>query len=171
MSSPSTLITPPAAAEPSHHTSRLRLKPAGSVSGHVDGAWWPRSRDLAAELPALLEVLATRPGTIERVTYNLTTWTSVPRRLVIGGRAVRLEGFRSQPPHAVTVTGQGRQRLTLLTLLPDMPKAAAHEALMRAARRDNADSTDMLLSPSRVAGAEFSDTATQRWEVDGGRVR
>ena len=28
--------------------SRPRLKPAGPATGHVDGAWWPRTRDLAA---------------------------------------------------------------------------------------------------------------------------
>ncbi|MCF6425500.1 MULTISPECIES: DUF5994 family protein [Amycolatopsis] len=171
MSSSTTLVPPPAAAEPSHHTLRLRLKPKGSVAGYVDGAWWPRSRDLAAELPALLAVLAIRPGTIERVTYNLTTWTSVPRRLLIEGSAVRMEGFRSQPPCTVTVAGQGRQRLTLLILPPDAPEATAHETLMRAARRDNADSPDTLLAPRRAAGGEFSDGATERWEVDGGRVR
>ncbi|WP_431903142.1 DUF5994 family protein [Amycolatopsis thermoflava] len=171
MSSSTTLVPPPAAVEPSHHTLRLRLKPTGSVAGYVDGAWWPRSRDLAAELPTLLAVLAVRPGTIERVTYNLTMWTSVPRRIVREGRAVRLEGFRSQPPHTVTVAGQGRQRLTLLVLPPDAPEAAAHETLMRAARRDNADSPDTLLAPRPAAGGEFADGATERWEVDGGRVR
>lgn len=173
MSSPITLTPSSTVVEPPHHTPRvrLRLKPTGSVTGYVDGAWWPRSRDLAAELPALLAVLAIRPGAIERVTFNLTTWTSVPRRLVIEGRPVRLEGFRSQPAPTVTVTGQARQRLTLLTLPPDIPEAYAHEVLMRAAQRNNADSPGMLLSPGRDAGAELADTATQRWEVDGGRVR
>ncbi|GAB3570464.1 DUF5994 family protein [Amycolatopsis endophytica] len=171
MSSPTTLVPPPAAAEPSHHTLRLRLKPKGSVAGYVDGAWWPRSRDLAAELPPLLAVLAIRPGTIERVTYNLATWTSVPRRLVIEGRTIRLEGFRSQPPHTVTVAGQGRQRLTLLTLPPDMATADAHDVLMRAAQRDNDQSPDALLAPGPDADAEFPDSATQRWEADGGGTR
>ncbi|MEU0511253.1 DUF5994 family protein [Amycolatopsis thermoflava] len=171
MSGSTTLITPSAAVEPSHHTPRLRLKPAGAVAGYVDGAWWPRSRDLAAELPGLLAVLARRPGSIERVTYNLATWTSVPRRLLIEGRTVRLEGFRSQPRCTVTVAGQGRQRLTLLTLPPDMPEAFAHETLLRALQRDNADSPDTLLATSRGASADVSDTATERWEMDGGWIR
>jgi hypothetical protein len=37
---------------------RLRSKPKAPTTGWVDGGWWPRSRDLAAELPGLLSVLA-----------------------------------------------------------------------------------------------------------------
>ena len=33
------------------HQLRLRLKPKAPRTGYVDGAWWPRSHDLAAELP------------------------------------------------------------------------------------------------------------------------
>ncbi|HKS48584.1 MAG TPA: DUF5994 family protein, partial [Amycolatopsis sp.] len=75
MSGPRTLTTTPlvsAVVEPPPHTLRLRLKPKAPATGYVDGAWWPRSRDLSAELPTLLAVLAIRPGRIERVTYNLT---------------------------------------------------------------------------------------------------
>ncbi|MFS8102185.1 DUF5994 family protein [Lentzea alba] len=40
----------------------------------VDGAWWPRSSDLAAELPPLIAALAGRLGRATRVTFNLTAW-------------------------------------------------------------------------------------------------
>jgi hypothetical protein len=42
------------ATEPPRLTLRLKLKPKAPTTGYVDGAWWPRSRDLSAELPALL---------------------------------------------------------------------------------------------------------------------
>jgi hypothetical protein len=45
----------------------LRLKPKAPATGYVDGGWWPRSRDLSAELAALVEVLVVRLGRIERV--------------------------------------------------------------------------------------------------------
>jgi Family of unknown function (DUF5994) len=181
-SSPHTLIATPSTStviEPPRHTLRLRLKPKAPTTGYVDGAWWPRSRDLTAELPALLAVLAIRPGRIERVTYNLTMWEPATRRLTIEGRIVRLEGFRRQHPDTVTVAGQGRQRLTLLVVPPETTPASAHDALMAASQRDNADSADTLLALchlTRVAvpeniGAELMEAATQRWEVDGGRVR
>src|SRR2546429_6174405 len=50
---------------------RLRLKPAAPVTGYVDGAWWPRNRDLSAELPSLLAALGSRLARIVRGTYQL----------------------------------------------------------------------------------------------------
>ncbi|MFD8308871.1 DUF5994 family protein, partial [Streptomyces sp. NPDC059690] len=37
--------------------ARLALKRDGASRGILDGAWWPRSRDLLSELPALTDVL------------------------------------------------------------------------------------------------------------------
>ena len=75
------IITPPAtmATEPPRQTLRLKLKPKAPTTGYVDGAWWPRSRDLSAELPALLAVLAVRLGRVQRVSFNLTDWDATPR--------------------------------------------------------------------------------------------
>jgi len=55
---------------PPEHTPRLRLKPKAPLTGFVDGAWWPPSEDLTAELPDLLSVLSVRLGPISRLTYN-----------------------------------------------------------------------------------------------------
>src|SRR5439155_16889727 len=55
------------ADEPPGLTQRFQLRPEAPTTGHVDGAWWPRSRDLAAELPALLAALAARLGRVHRV--------------------------------------------------------------------------------------------------------
>jgi hypothetical protein len=179
-SSPHTLITAPPAAtviEQSRRSLRLQLKPKAPSTGYVDGAWWPRSRDLAAELPALLAVLAVRPGRIERVTYNLTRWQGAGRQLAIEGRAVvRLEGFRSQHADTVTISGQGRQRLTLLVVPPETPEAVAHRVLLQAAHRSNTDTVASLLAAiptgSTAPGVVvIMDVATDRWEVDGGRIR
>ncbi|WP_410639151.1 DUF5994 family protein [Amycolatopsis sp. lyj-346] len=51
-----------AADEHASHSPRLRLKPKAPTTGYVDGAWWPTSRDLTAELPPILAVLAVRLG-------------------------------------------------------------------------------------------------------------
>lgn len=183
MSSPHTLtISRPDTIipEPRRHTLRLRLKPKAPTTGFVDGGWWPHSRDLVAELPALLAVLGVRPGRIEGVTYNLTSWEPAARHVTVAGEAIRLEGFHTQHPDTVTVTGHDRQRLTLLVISPEATPAAAHDALMRASQRDNTDSTEALLATGRaipaaaslgVSSAESTDASTQRWELDGGRVR
>ena len=61
---------------PPVHTPRLRLKPKAPQSGYVDGAWWPHSEDLTAELPDLLSVLSVRLGPIGRVIYSVNEWAN-----------------------------------------------------------------------------------------------
>lgn len=79
---------------PPVHTPRLRLKPKAPESGYVDGAWWPHSEDLTAELPDLLSVLSVRLGPIDRVIYNVNEWANPPAKFATGGRTVRLDGYR-----------------------------------------------------------------------------
>jgi hypothetical protein len=59
-------------------TDRLSLKPESATTGFVDGAWWPASRDLAAEVSSLIAALADRAGAVERISYNLDAWDAVP---------------------------------------------------------------------------------------------
>jgi hypothetical protein len=82
-----TALRPFADADPD--TARLQLSPDGS--GRVDGAWWPRSDDLTAEVPGLAAALQSRLGTIERVAYHPAAWAPAPRRAGTGrdGRPVR----------------------------------------------------------------------------------
>jgi Family of unknown function (DUF5994) len=85
MSAPTTLQRPAPSASMMDHREplRLKLKPKTAIAvGQVDGAWWPRSRDLALELRALLAVLAVRLGRIERVTYHLGDWDPSARKIV-----------------------------------------------------------------------------------------
>jgi hypothetical protein len=163
---------PSVVAESAMPTLRSAVKPEGpSGVGHVGGAWWPRMRDLSAELPALLSALAVRLGRCERVTYNLTDWGPVPRCLVVDGRTVRLEGFRSQHPDTVTVIGTGGQRrLTLLVVPPGTDPGTARRVLATAAEPANVDSVEELLGPGAVR-PNGTATATQGWETEGGSLR
>jgi len=147
-SAPHPSIAPPVttADGPPRYPLRLRLRPKAPTAGYVDGAWWPRSRDLAAELPALLAVLAVRLGRVPRVSYNLTEWTTAPRRIATDGLQIRLDGFWSRPAHTVDLIAEDRRRLTLLVVPTDAGEEAAHSTMMRAAGRDNADTVDDLLA-------------------------
>jgi len=127
------------------HTPRLRLKPKSPESGYVDGAWWPHSDDLAAELPDLLAVLSVRLGEIGRVIYKLGEWSSAPRKMTVGGRPVRLDGYRLQPVNTVEVLGLNRQRIVLLVVSPRADPDQAHAIMMTAAGPDNALTVDSLL--------------------------
>jgi hypothetical protein len=146
-SDPQTNGTPRAAP---HTPLRLRLKPKAPATGYVDGAWWPRSHDLAAELPALATVLATRLGRVERAAYALSTWDSVPRRFEVDGHRVRLEGFTYQDQNIIHVTGSNRGRISLLVVPPETADPAGHDALMTAAHRGNTDQPDEILAASSL---------------------
>lgn len=161
-------------AEISPEPPRLSMKPRAQSSGCVDGAWWPRSRNLPAELPDLAAGL----GRVERVSYNLSTWdVSAPGRITVDGRRVRLDGFRSQHPHSVEVTTTDRRRLTLLVVPPESTPASAHRMLATASQRDNVGSVDELIAGGGTARArseplpsEAADAAAPKWTLNGGRL-
>jgi hypothetical protein len=133
---------------PPEHTPRLRLKPKAPQSGYVDGAWWPRSDDLAAELPDLLAVLSVRLGRIDRVLYNLNEWAKPSAKLVTGGRRVRLDGYRRQPLNTLEVLGLNRNKIALLVVPPNTDPNEAHATLMAAAAPSNDSTVDSLLMNS-----------------------
>jgi hypothetical protein len=137
---------------PPVHTPRLRLKPKAPQSGYVDGAWWPHSEDLTAELPDLLSVLSVRLGPITRVIYNINEWAKPPAKLVTGGRTVRLDGYRRQPVNTVEVLGLNRNKIVLLAVSPQAHPDQAHAIMMTAAGPDNASSVDSLLKISAEDG-------------------
>jgi hypothetical protein len=131
--------------------TRLALKPGvgarSSATGFVDGAWRPGSRDLATEIPALLEALPTALGPVERVSYNLATWGATARVLHIDGAAVHLAGYRSQNADTVDVLARD-YRITLLVVPPEATDDAARAALATASAAGNTDSPADLLAAS-----------------------
>jgi len=153
---------------------RLRLKPANSESGFVDGAWWPRSRDLVAEVPGLATVLAAWTGPVWRVAFSPAGWAVTVRELIYQGRLIRLEGIGSQNVHLVHVTGGSMRRVTLLVIPPHADAAAAERALAAASGQNNVTSPEMILEESGALGMQAvsrsSDSDVSRWESEGGQV-
>jgi hypothetical protein len=131
---------------PPVHTPRLRLKPKAPRSGYVDGAWWPRSDDLTAELPDLLAVLSVRLGRIDRVLYNFDEWAKAPAKLATGGRAVRLDGYRLQPTNTIEVLGLNRDRIVLLVVPSRTDPDRAHTTMMAAAGPNDASTVDYMIN-------------------------
>ena len=154
---------------PPEHTPRLRLKPKAAQSGYVDGGWWPRSDDLAAELPDLLAVLSVRLGRIDRVMYKLNEWAKASAELATGGRAVPLDGYRRQPINTVEVLGLNRNKIVLLVVPPNADPDEAHATLVAAAAPSNDSTVDSLLMISardREIRTQAA-VAQERWESEG----
>lgn len=129
------------------HAPRLRMKPEAPGSGFVDGAWWPHTSDLSAELPDLLAALSDRLGQIDRVLYNVDDWSQTPSKLATGGRRIHLDGYRRQPVNTVEVIGFDRGRIVLLAVPATTYPAEARSALMTAAQpNDRSTAVNILLA-------------------------
>ncbi|KRE25675.1 hypothetical protein ASG82_19310 [Mycobacterium sp. Soil538] len=131
-------------------TPRLRLKRKAPANGFVDGAWWPHSDDLSAELPDLLTVLSVRLGDIERVRYNRAEWLSAPAKLRFADQLVRLDGYDRHPAGTLGVQGARGGEMLLLVIPASTDADDAHAAMMATAASESASSIRALLA-SRAA--------------------
>ncbi|MEU5000180.1 DUF5994 family protein [Streptomyces sp. NPDC021622] len=132
----------------------LRLETTQSRQGVLDGAWWPRSRDLTAELPALITALTGHLGPITRVGLDATAWQDIPTRLVIDDQVVHLD---SDPvgDDTVLITRGHNDHFTLLVVPPDTTADAARDAMARAVRADNiAQAAQILIAPTTAPADE-----------------
>jgi hypothetical protein len=105
----------------------------------IDGAWWPRSYDLLAELPRLLAGLPHSWGIVGSVMVSGRMWPPLPGRMLVANQVVRLSRTPSAvdvsgpaAPHTIVLLVPGRGRWDLLVVPPDTTAEAA-EPLMAAA--------------------------------------
>ncbi|PKV83461.1 DUF5994 family protein [Streptomyces sp. TLI_146] len=125
-------------------TALLRLETVRSREGVLDGAWWPRSRDIAEELPALITALTEHLGPITRVGLDATAWRGIPTRLVIDDRVVHLDSF-PVGDDTVLVTRGDNDHFSLLVVPPDTTADAARTAMARAVHADNISEAAQIL--------------------------
>ena len=125
---------PPSAPAPSEVRLRIAAQPRrASPARRIDGAWWPRSYALAAELPGLLGGLPDAWGRIGSVLVNGDTWPACPERMVVAGQEVHV-GRTDSPtaPHTVCLIAPGRGRWDLLVVPPATEEAEAGRLMDRA---------------------------------------
>ncbi len=119
--------------------TRLRLKPYRPASEHLDGAWWPRSMHLVAELPGLLTSVSERLGQVAIVGYRRNGWDETPPLAEIAGNTVELLGFTSDEPASVILIGEDGRHITLHVIRPDTNEQVARQALREAGEIADAD--------------------------------
>ncbi|MEV7357989.1 DUF5994 family protein [Kitasatospora sp. NPDC091276] len=126
---------------------RLLLTPDGSAPGRLDGAWWPRSRDLVAEIPALAVELDERWGRVTRVVLNPTHWPVIPRRIPVAGRMVHAGWFlQEQDENEIMVRSYAPRRLDLLVVPPQSGEAEAAKLMNAAADPANTRTASELIA-------------------------
>ncbi|NWF26962.1 hypothetical protein HW130_11885 [Streptomyces sp. PKU-EA00015] len=151
--------------------ARLSLTPMGSVPGLLDGAWWPRSRDLSRELPALVAVLDACWGRITRVTVNPSHWPVVPRKVAVAGHTVHVGWFSDeQDPHKLILLSYTAGRWDLLVIPPETGAAAAARLMAAATIPGGLAAASGLMASEDVArDARDALGQEEEWETDGGR--
>ncbi|MEV8549818.1 DUF5994 family protein [Streptomyces glaucescens] len=154
--------------------ARLALKPDGASHGLLDGAWWPRSRDLLSELPALTDVLDPLWGRITRIAVNPEHWPVIPRKIPVSGHIVKVGWFTSRiDPHTLLLLSYGTSRWDLLVIPPETGAQSAARLMAAVTDHDGP-----LLTTSAYIAAEAARRAVsptdqaldpdEAWEYEGG---
>ncbi|MTE19787.1 hypothetical protein F0L17_11775 [Streptomyces sp. TRM43335] len=125
-------------------TALLRLETVHSRQGVLDGAWWPRSRRVGAELPGLIAALSEHIGPVVRVGLDADAWEDLPTRLVVEDRVVHIDSF-PVGDDTILVTRGNRDHFSLLVVPPRTAPDAARAAMARAVRADNTDRAAQIL--------------------------
>ncbi|MFJ5827925.1 DUF5994 family protein [Streptomyces sp. NPDC093089] len=99
--------------------ARLALTPKTSLAGLLDGARWPYSRDLSAELPSLVDALEERWGRITRLTANPAPWPTVPYAVPVHGHTVHVGWFTGQARDWTIPLSYSPDRCDLLVVPPE----------------------------------------------------
>ncbi|MFF4504740.1 DUF5994 family protein [Streptomyces sp. NPDC001401] len=171
-----TLLPPLPHPEPvAAPAARLTLKTDGTSRGLLDGAWWPRSRDLLSELPALTDVLDPLWGRITRIAVNPKYWPVIPRKVPVNGHIVKVGWFTPEiDPHKLLLLSYGTGRWDLLIIPPETGPESAARLMAAASDYDGPPLTASALiaaDETRHGAAATDDKPLdpdEAWEYEGG---
>ncbi|KAB1988378.1 DUF5994 family protein [Streptomyces triticiradicis] len=150
--------------------ARLSLTPKTTLAGQLDGAWWPHSRDLEAELPPLAAALEEPWGRVTHVTVNPTRWPVVPRTVALDGRTLHVSWFTEQDPDKLILLSYTVGRWDLLVVPPETAPAAAARLMAAAATPGSVLTAEVLVANETVIGRGIRDARHREatWEGEGG---
>ncbi|GAA2838606.1 hypothetical protein GCM10010505_72160 [Kitasatospora aburaviensis] len=107
-----------------------------SREGVFDGAWWPRSNHVLAELPDLITALGAHFGRILRVGLDTTAWDGVPRSVAANGLTIRINWFTGSDA-TISVTRGFQDHFLLLVVPPGTDSVTAASAMAGASATGN----------------------------------
>lgn len=145
---------------------RLALTPAGPWS-RLNGAWWPRSDDLSAELPSLIVELDRAWGRITRAAVHGPAWSGLRHDLPASSHSVHVSWYDStQGPHAISLFSYRIGSWELLVVPPATDPRHANLLMAAAARPGNHQAAATLLAD----GPERADVPhrVRTWHGRGG---
>ena len=143
-------------ADPPEPAARILLKPPGEHPGMVNGAWWPRSRDLVRELPLLVAAVDGTWGEIYHATVQVHMWPDIPKKVRTGKRIVRVGWFDAeQDPHDICLISVSGRR-DLLVVPPELDPAIAARLMATAASPGDIQTASSLIATASAVSAPLA---------------
>jgi hypothetical protein len=144
----------------------LRLRMADHPGkDHLDGGWWPQTRELAVELADLVDHFPAQSGRVVRALVSPPDWDSTPRIVPVTGRYVKVGTFPRDDTHLILLKTSDRRTLYVLVVPPGFSPDQGDEALRASAETGNDHTATEVLH--EVAGHPDLDTGGH-WSDDGG---
>lgn len=143
---------------------RLELAPVPGA-GLLDGAWWPRSRDLEHELADLVDHFPPQRGRVSRVIFSRPDWLTVPRRVRVGRGYMKTGSFPRDDTHVVLLKLSSEAQLKVLVVPPGEAEDSAQRMMATAVAPTNRRTAPALVARGHLAR---SGDAAGRWTDDGG---
>lgn len=116
-------------SSPRTHAPRLAFCSRSPARGSVDGAWWPGSTDLAAELPDVLAVLGSKIGEVRRVVYDPSVWPPTPSRIIRRGVAISVDPYTLVSSETIYLIGTHSRDAVLFVVPPSCAVAVVDQVL------------------------------------------
>jgi hypothetical protein len=148
---------------------RLQLAPNPTVTKHVDGAWWPQSRQLTDELPELVTDLTDRLGEVLMVGYHRSAWPQTPAQTQVHGQTIELVGFTGDQPASIILIGKDGRHISLSVIPPDTDPQRARQLLQESAR-EHPDTGGRNHGPAARNLTEVADKLAKHEAGDDGRT-
>jgi len=148
----------------------VRLALGSCLGGDIDGAWWPHTCSVAAELPQLIEALHRPLGEIVDINVNWSASDGVPDLNSMHYGAKAIPGWRERPQRLMVIAGS--EALAKLLVVPYMTSAALGLMVMRCAARkpiplDQRDTKVFATADYVVRTAQVESATWARREFDG----
>lgn len=132
------------------HLLRLELSPVRG-RGPLDGAWWPRSRDLDVELADLVDHFPEEVGRVSRAIFSPPDWLTSPRRVRVARGEMKTGSFPRDDTHVVLLKLASGAELKVLVVPPDTSADTARSLMATAATPGNVRPATELLAATSEA--------------------
>jgi hypothetical protein len=147
-------VSPPTTTK----SARLAFCSRATGRGGVDGAWWPGSDNLGAQLPDLVAVVGSMIGEVRRVVYDPSIWPPTPRRVIRRGVAISVDPYSLVNSETLYLIGTHSRDAVLYVVPPSCKPTVANRVLAAVSE----STVPMMASVVRHLLGHFAEAGERR---------